>query len=100
VHHQYIRKKIRKSLAIIISINGIPSRLFIKTIYNKLQESSKDIISKDQNSFNLGQGSVDGIFIIQQVTEKRTIMGEKTHMIFIDLKHMIRSLEIECGEYI
>jgi RecB family endonuclease NucS len=47
---------------------------------------------------------VDGLFIIQQVTEERRARGEETHMTFIDLekpkseKPMTQSLGLECGE--
>jgi hypothetical protein len=49
-------------------------------IRNKLQGSSKYIISKDQNDFNPRQGYVDSLFIVEQQNR-----GEEMHITYIDL---------------
>jgi len=55
LRYHYIKKEIEKNLEIIEtplwSVNSIFNRLFAK-IHNKLQESSKHIISEDQKGFS------------------------------------------------
>jgi len=67
------------------------NRLFVKIIHNKLQETYsstlfKHIISEDQNGFSPSRRYMDGLFIVQQVTEKKTKGEEEMYIIFIDLK--------------
>jgi hypothetical protein len=47
-----------------------------------LQENSKYIINEDQNGFSPDRKYVDGLFIVQQVTEKRIAKKEITHDLY------------------
>jgi len=68
-----------------INVNStFVNRPFTKIIYNKLQGSSKHIINKNQNGFSPDRGYTDNLFIVQQITKKRTVRRE--NMIFIDLE--------------
>jgi len=68
-----------------INVNStFVNRPFAKIIYNKLQGSSKHIISKNQNGFSPDRGYTDNLFIVQQITKKRIVRRE--NMVFIDLE--------------
>lgn len=69
-----------------LSINSTLSRLFNRIIHNILQRDTQHIISEDQNGFTPGRGCADGIYVVQQLIEKRTAIGEETHLAFIDLE--------------
>jgi hypothetical protein len=58
-----------------ININSILSRLFTTIIHNKLQETSKHIIRKDQNVFSPGRDCVDNLLIASN--RKRNTKGRE-----------------------
>jgi hypothetical protein len=69
-----------------LSINSVFSRLYIKVINNKSERKVKDLIGEDQSGFRAGRSCVDNLFVLQQLIQKRTSVGEETQLALIDLE--------------
>jgi hypothetical protein len=86
--YQYIKKGDRKDVQNYrgLSINSVFSRLYTKVIKNKLERELKDLIGEDQSGIRAGRSCVDNLFVVQQLIEKRTSVGEETHLALIGLE--------------
>jgi hypothetical protein len=61
-----------------------------------LEREVKDLTGEDQSGFRAGRSCVDNLFVLQQLIEKRTSVGEETHLALIDLEKAYDSAVPRC----
>ena len=75
-----------------ISLISHPSKILLKIILNRLQQNMKEIIEENQAGFQKGRGTVEQIFVINQIIEKFLEMDRKVYHVFIDFQKAFDSV--------
>ena len=67
-----------------ISLLNTVYRIYSRILSNTLKSISHALILKEQNGFRKGRSSIDSIFTLKQLFEKRSKFNLETHVAFID----------------
>jgi Reverse transcriptase (RNA-dependent DNA polymerase) len=62
------------------------AKVYEKIIEFRLKECVEESLREEQCGFRAGRGSIDAIFTIRQIMERRWESGDIMHMVFIDLE--------------
>lgn len=69
-----------------ISVIAMIGRLYGRVLKNIMEEQIKGKIGEDQAGFTAGRSTIDHIYTIQQLIEKKKAKNRAVHLAFIDLK--------------
>ena len=70
-------------------------KVFAKLIQNRMKQREEEILGEEQAGFRSGRGTVDHIFTLLQVIEKRWEKNKDTYCVFIDFKQAFDSINRE-----
>jgi hypothetical protein len=60
------------------------SKLFANILKNKQNKYAEVILDESQNAFRKGRGSIDPVFTLKQIIEKRKEYNQPLYLVFID----------------
>jgi len=71
------------------------SRLYGKVIKHFLEHDFSQIKTKEQAGFRAGRSTVDHIFCLRQLIEKKMVVNHPLHLLFVDLEKAYDSVPLE-----
>ena len=72
-----------------ITVTSTLSRLYGRVLKHFLEAEYKEMEAEEQAGFRVGRSTIDHIFFLQQITEKKTVRSQPLHLIFIDIKKKV-----------
>jgi len=76
-----------------ISLLNTVHKILATAINNSLKSYTEDLLSQEQNGFRRKWSTMDNIFIMRQILEKRYEYNIEMHELFIDIKQAFYSVE-------
>ena len=74
---------------------NIFSRLYGKIIKHYLQQEFSQLEIEEQAGFRAGRSTVDHIFCLRQLIEKKMAVNQPIHLLFVDLEKAYYSVPLE-----
>ena len=68
-----------------ITVTSTLSRLYGRIIKERICEEYRPFESEEQNGFRAGRSTIDSMFCLSQVIEKRTLRSREVHLLLVDL---------------
>lgn len=75
-----------------IAVTSSISRIYGKLIKNKIENEYKDIEAEEQAGFRAGRSTVDHLFCITQIIEKKLAVNQEVHLLYVDLRKAYDSI--------
>jgi hypothetical protein len=76
-----------------ISLLNTVHKILATAINNRLKSYAEDLLSQEQNGFRRNRSTMDNIFIMRQILEKRYEYNIEMLELFIDFKQAIYSVD-------
>jgi len=78
-----------------ITVLNIFSRLYGKIIKHFLEQEFSQLEIEEQAGFRAGRSTVDHIFCLRQLIEKKMAVNQSIHLLFVDLEKAYNSVPLE-----
>lgn len=78
-----------------IAVTGTISKLYGKVIKHRIENEYQGMEAEEQAGFRAGRSTIDHIFTITQVIEKKTAWNQELHLLFVDLKKAYDSVPLQ-----
>jgi hypothetical protein len=82
--HRYIRKEIRGNYWG-VSVTSTFSRIYGRILAKLVESECKNMETEEQSDFRTGRSSIDKIFCITQMIQKKKATNKELYLIFYDL---------------
>lgn len=69
-----------------IAVLSTISRVYGKLVKKRIEDEYCDIEAEEQAGFRAGRSTVDHLFTITQIIEKKTARSQEIHLLYVDLK--------------
>ena len=77
-----------------LSVTGTMSKIYGKILKAKIEEEWAPQEAEEQAGFRAGRSTVDHLFCLTQLIEKRMTVGQELHLVFVDLKKAYDSVPL------
>nr|XP_018896775.1 PREDICTED: uncharacterized protein LOC109030332 [Bemisia tabaci] len=77
-----------------LSVTGTISKIYGKILKAKIEEEWIHHEAEEQAGFRAGRSTVDHLFCITQVIEKKMAVGQELHLVFVDLQKAYDSVPL------
>ena len=77
-----------------LSVTPTLSRVYGKIIKNRIETEFRDLEAEEQAGFRTGRSTVDHLYAITQIIEKKTAFDQGIYMLFVDLKKAYDSIPL------
>lgn len=77
-----------------IAVTNTMSRVYGKIIKTRIEKEYQDMEAEEQAGFRVGRSTIDHLFTITQVIEKKTAYDQELHLLFVDLKKAYDSVPL------
>jgi hypothetical protein len=78
-----------------ITVLNIFSRLYGKIIKHFLEQEFSQIETEEQAGFRAGRSTIDHIFCLRQLIEKKMAVNQPLHLLFVDLEKAYDSVPLK-----
>lgn len=69
-----------------ITVTNVFSRLYGKIIKHFLEAEFKGMEAEEQAGFRVGRSTIDHLFCLQQIIEKKKVRNQPLHLVFVDIE--------------
>ncbi|XP_030761089.1 uncharacterized protein LOC115886156 [Sitophilus oryzae] len=69
-----------------ISVLSSVSRFYGKLVKKRIEEEYRDMEAEEQAGFRAGRSTVDHLFTLTQIIEKKMARNQEIHLLYVDLK--------------
>ncbi|XP_030765487.1 uncharacterized protein LOC115889574 [Sitophilus oryzae] len=69
-----------------ISVLSSVSRVYGKLVKKRIEEEYRDMEAEEQAGFRAGRSTVDHLFTLTQIIEKKMARNQEIHLLYVDLK--------------
>ncbi|XP_072160540.1 uncharacterized protein [Bemisia tabaci] len=77
-----------------LSVVGTVSKIYGKILEAKIEEEWAPYEAEEQAGFRAGRSTVDHLFCITQLVEKKMAVGQELHLVFVDLQKAYDSVPL------
>ena len=77
-----------------LSVPGTLSKIYGKILKAKIEEEWKEHEAEEQAGFRAGRSTIDHLFTITQVIEKKMMVGQGLQLVFVDLQKAYDSVPL------
>ena len=77
-----------------LSVTGTISKVYGKILKAKIEDEWQDHEAEEQAGFRAGRSTIDHLFVIVQVIEKKMAVAQELHLIFVDLQKAYDSVPL------
>lgn len=77
-----------------IAVTNTLSRIYGRIIKTRMEKEYQDMEAEEQAGFRVGRSTIDHLFTITQVIEKKTAYDQELHLLFVDLKKAYDSIPL------
>lgn len=77
-----------------IAVTSSISRIYGKLIKNRIEEEYQNMEAEEQAGFRAGRSTIDHVFSITQIIEKKVARGQEVHLMFVDLRKAYDSVPL------
>ena len=77
-----------------LSVTGTLSKIYGKILKAKMEEEWKHKEAEEQAGFRAGRSTIDHLFCVTQIIEKRLAVGQELHLVFVDLQKAYDSVPL------
>jgi len=69
-----------------IAVTSTLSRIYGKLLKIKMEQEYRDLEAEEQAGFRAGRSTVDHLFCVSQIIEKKTAFNQEVHLLYVDLR--------------
>lgn len=77
-----------------IAVTSTISRIYGKIIKNKIENEYKDFEAEEQAGFRAGRSTIDHLYCVTQVIEKKNAVNQEIHLLYVDLQKAYDSVPL------
>lgn len=75
-----------------IAVTSTMSRMYGRLLRNKIEQEFKDHEAEEQAGFRVGRSTVDHLYCITQIIEKKAAFNQEVHLLYVDLQKAFDSV--------
>lgn len=77
-----------------ISVTNTISRIYVRILKNKIEHEYSAMEAEEQAGFRAGRSTIDHLFVLTQIVEKKIAYNQEVHLLFVDLKKAYDSIPL------
>lgn len=77
-----------------LAVTGTISKIYGKVLKAKIEEEWTPFEAEEQAGFRAGRSTADHLFCVTQLTEKKRIVGQELHLVFLDIEKAYDSIPL------